>query len=119
MLKEKMRWIYFSDMLDDEYKECIQEGKEVERFRSEIENIKSMRDDRARENAARQLLLAMERTPVTDSFPYIEPDEYEKIASLLPSEAKQKYNVDSSALAEHIRGAWQGRIAGCVLGIPV
>lgn len=119
MLKEKMRWIFFSDMLEDEYKECIQEGKDVERFWSEIENIKSMRDDRVRENAARQLLLAMERAPVTDSFPYIEPDEYEKIASLLPSEAKQKYDVDSSALAEHIRGAWQGRIAGCVLGIPV
>lgn len=119
MLKEKMRWIFFSDMLEDEYKECLQEGRDAKRFRSEIDAVMAMEDERVRENAARELLLAMEHSRVTDSFPYLEPNEYADIVQLLPPEATREYDVDTSSLAEHIRGGWLGRIAGCVLGIPV
>lgn len=119
MLREKMRWIFYSDMLEDEYKECIQEGRAVERFWDEIKRVKAIAEEGNRETAARQLLLEMENTPVRDDFPYIEPDEYESIAALLPAEAKKEYSVDTSALSKRICGAWQGRMAGCVLGIPV
>lgn len=119
MLKEKMRWIFFADMLEDEYTECLQEGRAVEAFRGEIDAVHGMDGGRRREEAARQLLLAMEQAPVRPDFPYTEPDTYQEIAALLPQAAAEEYAVDAAALPEHIRGAWQGRISGCVLGIPV
>ena len=30
MLKDKMRWIYMADLLADEYRQCLLEGREVE-----------------------------------------------------------------------------------------
>ena len=63
MLKEKMRWIFFADMLEDEYTECLQEGRAVEAFRGEIDAVHGMDGGRRREEAARQLLLAMEQAP--------------------------------------------------------
>ena len=60
MLKDKLRWIYYSDMLDEEYKESSQEGKDVSSYRSEIDMIKAITDNPEREAAACNLLIRME-----------------------------------------------------------
>lgn len=39
MLKDKMLWIFFADMLKDEYRQCMDEGRCVESYASEIDRI--------------------------------------------------------------------------------
>ena len=63
MLKEKMRWTFFGDMLKDEYRQCIDEGREVEAFSAEIEEILGIEEEKERNMRARELLVKMEESP--------------------------------------------------------
>lgn len=119
MLKEKMRWTFFGDMLKDEYRQCIDEGREVEAFSAEIEEILGIEEEKKRNMRARELLVKMEQSPVRRTFPYYEPETYEGIAASLPPQAETCYPYQQNRLEDQIRGAWYGRTAGCVLGIPV
>lgn len=119
MLKEKMRWIFFSDMLEDEYRQCMDEGRSVEQYLPQIERILRIEEEEERNSQAEKLLAKMEQSPVKEGFPYFEPTDYAGIAATLPEEAKKRYEVAEGRLEESIKGGWYGRLAGCVLGIPV
>ena len=114
-----MRWTFFGDMLKDEYRQCIEEGREVEAFGKEIEDILGIEEEKERNMRARDSLIKMEQSPVRGTFPYFEPETYEGIAASLPQQAKTSYPYQQKLLEDRIRGAWYGRAAGCVLGIPV
>lgn len=119
MLKDKMRWIYFSDMLKDEYRQCKMEGKDVENYIEKIDMILKISSERAREEAAEKLLAEMEQEKVRKEFPYEEPVEYEKIVNSLQEKREDTFAYDKKQAEDKLRGAWYGRTAGCVLGIPV
>ncbi len=62
-------------------------------------------------------LLAAPRRP---DFGYDEPESLEEIRDARPDGPRETPVVTtSSALYERILGAWQGRVAGCVLGKPL
>lgn len=119
MLKEKMRWIFFGDMLKDEYRQCLDEGRSVEQYALEIERILKIEDEKERGGRAKELLLEMEKSPMKEGFPYFEPTDYAGIVDTLPEEAKKRYEASEGRLEQCIKGGWYGRLAGCVLGIPV
>lgn len=119
MLREKMRWTFFTDMLEDEYRQCIQEGRLVESLLGELERVKAIPQEAARERAARALLLALEDAPMDPAYPYREPETWTEILQALPPSGARTWPVKRSTLRDKLAGAWQGRAAGCVLGIPV
>lgn len=51
MLKDKMLWIFFADMLKDEYRQCMDEGRSVESYASEIDRILAIQDEEERPSA--------------------------------------------------------------------
>ncbi len=53
-----------------------------------------------------------------ENYPYIEPSTLEEIKSLRKN-APAPVAVDKTALETKIRGAWMGRICGCLLGKTV
>ena len=57
MLRAKMRWTFFADMLEDEFQQCIGEGRQVLHFREQIDAIMANPDENVRETAAKNLLL--------------------------------------------------------------
>ena len=48
MLKEKMLWIFYEDMLKDEYRQCMDEGRCVEPYAPEIDRILAIQDEEER-----------------------------------------------------------------------
>ena len=44
MLRDKMRWTAYSDLLEDEYRQCLQEGLQVEPLLEEIRRIQTLSD---------------------------------------------------------------------------
>lgn len=119
MLREKMRWIFFDDMLRDEYRQCIEEGRCVENYASEVERILAIEDERFRNEEAEKLLILMENAPVKDEYGYIEPVSYEDISACLEEQSEVRYHYDKDRLKDKVSGAWYGRTIACVLGIPV
>lgn len=119
MLKEKMRWIFFYDMLRDEYRQCMDEGRCVENYAPEIEKILNIEDENLRNKEAKKLLVFMENAPVKKEYRYVEPVSYEDISACLGEEAGIRYAYDKDKLEDKIHGAWCARAAACVLGIPV
>lgn len=119
MLRDKMLWIFPSDMLRDEYRQCVDEGRCVEEYAPEIEKILAIEEEDSRNAQAKRLLLQMEQTPIKEDFGYLEPVSYEEIQRCLSEEAKQNYPYDTDHLKDHVLGAVYGRITACVLGIPV
>ena len=119
MLKEKMRWIYFSEMLEDELRQCQGEGREIKGFRQRITEVSSMREGADKEEMAKDLLLEMETAPIKSDYFYCEPETYEQItASLLPA-ANKNWKCEAETWEDKLAGALYGRVIGCVMGIPV
>ena len=76
MLRDKMRWTAYSDLLEDEYRQCLQEGLQVEPLLEEIRRIQTLSDGSLREEEARSLLARLEAAPVRSDFPYEDPEYY-------------------------------------------
>lgn len=119
MLRDKMRWIYFYEMLWDEYRQCADEGRSVEKYASEIRETLAIEDEFERNEKAGKLLELMENAPVKDGFKYDEPTSYDDIIAGMSEEARECFRYDADSLEDKIAGAWYGRIIACVLGIPV
>jgi len=118
-LKEKMRWIYYADFLDDEFRQCADEGKPVQGYKSKLAEIKAMDGGAEKEIRAKELALEIENLPVNERQALSEPEDYAGIRALLPKESARVYSYDPASLETKIESAWRGRLAGCVLGIPM
>lgn len=64
-----------------------------------------------------KLLVRLEKLAVRRNFRYVEPSDLESIRAERPEGPHRLGNVPPEAeLGDRILGAWQGRIAGCLLG---
>lgn len=119
MLKSKLRWTFLSDMLEDEYKQSLSEGKDVSEYKDEVEKILLMKDGREKEELAGKIISLLEEITVNKDFEYIEPSDYKEIKKLLPENHEDTYQTVNKSYEEALKGAWYGRAIGCLLGIPV
>ena len=119
MLKEKMLWIFYEDMMKDEYRQCMDEGRCVEPYAPEIDRILAIQDEEERNRQAKELLIRMEEAPIKEDFRYQEPTALEDIRNCLSSEAEKIYAYDTEEFRNRIIGAIYGRVIACVLGMPV
>ncbi len=110
--------------LESEWYQCRDEGKIVPRpLRNEFERLRGADlTDPAEQAAMRKLFDACAAVEVSDEFDYVEPSAYEEILKVRPPTAPElpPFDIEDGALlADRLRGAWLGRSAGCLLGIPV
>lgn len=118
MLKELV-WLKYDKAMDVEWEQCMREGKDVASLKEECMRLTA---DAAGANLleeARALGQKLLETPQRPDFPYEEPSSLEGIrAACLPA-ASSLPKPDPGRRADKVKGAWAGRIAGCLLGKPI
>ncbi|MGE5558801.1 MAG: ADP-ribosylglycohydrolase family protein [Bacillota bacterium] len=121
MLK-KEPWLRYTDGLQDEPVEALEEGKDADKYKERVREILSMDDgDPRREELAGAVYDEIQSLPVKKDYPYHEPSHLEGIKAARPVGRKPAAgcNFSDVKLYDKIYGAWLGRCAGCLLGKPV
>ena len=115
---ENTLWMTYFEYLPIELKQAEEEGKNVELYRKEIEEIIQTSGDMSfeeKERKAWEILDRIEKEPIKREFPYQEPNEIEKIEELRNTELRRNFTVDQATIEDRVWGAWLGRCIGCLL----
>lgn len=116
----KQPWILPGDDITCEYLECRDEGRDVEEYEAAVKAVEAIQDSEERNRLAKALFDEMESRPIRADFPFAEPETLEGILAECPDFTFNKKRVLSDAeLSDKVRGAWHGRIIGCLLGKPI
>lgn len=111
------RWELYFEELTGEYRQCFDEGKDVKKYEELFKEIAKLPRSAQKEKMADALFSLILEAPQRADFSFIEPSGLEEI------KAQRPHGVPLCAPCapdeNKIRGAWVGRIAGCLLGKPI
>lgn len=120
--KDMHFWERYYENLHIEFKQSMDEGRDVEEFKEVIEGIAKLSSVELREELADLIYKAMESAPQRVDYPYDEPSDLTGIKAKRP-ENRIKFDKskisDREILKDKIHGAWLGRVCGCLLGKPI
>ena len=110
--------------LSCEYAQCLDEGRDVQKYKAIVDAICALDGDALFENekTIEELSRVLVNAPVSPDYPYVEPSVLDEIMAESPSHKNKPLLPElpsDEALLNKIKGAWIGRIAGCLLGKPV
>ena len=101
-----------------EYKQCIDEGLDIEKYKDLFELTAKLPADEITEQLGDVIYNIVLSAQQKEGYEFNEPSDLEGIKAL-----RKEYNingsVDKSSLKNKIHGAWLGRICGCMLGKTV
>ena len=110
-------WVHYAPDMFTEWQQCMEEGHDVESYRAMCEEI--ARRGAGWDDIAEAVTAKMLAEPIRADYPYTEPSDYEGILAARPGKRHALEKVCPCTMEDKIRGAWTGRIAGCLLGKPV
>ena len=117
---EKMHvWECYSKELDVEYKQSVEEGKDIECYKELFDAVINMPTNEYKEAIADTLNKLVLNAPTKEGYPHFEPSDLEGIKSERKAFEHELTMPDEETLNDKILGAWYGRICGCLLGKPV
>lgn len=108
-------WEAYYKQLDTEFIQSMDEGKDIAGYEPLFSAVAAMPDCKEKDEMADVLFRIVRDAPQRDDFPFDEPDGIEDIIRLSERLPAPKAAPDLN----RIRGAWYGRICGCLLGKPV
>lgn len=113
-------WEVYSTQLSIEYKQCLDEGKDITKLKTLMESIQALETSTYKEQLADTLHNMILNTPYAPDYPYNEPDELNLIYPLTKHDFHYPFGkLSTNVLKSKIKGAWMGRICGCLLGKTV
>lgn len=113
-------WDEYSEGLDIEFRQSMEEGKDVAAYKTLIDEIRALPRGEYKEAFSDVLFRMLEDAPQRADYPYVEPDEWDEIEALMQIDPNTELVMpDRKTLEEKIRGAWVGRVCGCLLGKPI
>ena len=117
----KWSWNSYAPYLMLDFKQALGEGKDVENLREIVTAVCRHKQDGDKEALADVLYKIMYTAPQAADFAYYEPDELRAICLLCVERASvsQANLPDESTLYKKLKGAWLGRVCGCMLGQPI
>ena len=121
MLLNQM-WLRLGEDLPVELEQSRDEGRNVDVYEQEVRKIQDMDlNNPKREKLAHELYDKLQALPVTSDHTYNEPSELDEIWAARPDKrfGKKIPEFSEDELYNRIYGAWLGRCAGCLLGMPI
>lgn len=113
-------WEVYSRALDTELRQCADEGRDVAAYADVVAAVSALPLGATREELADTLFNALTSAPLRPDYPYQEPDELDAIRAARPESRPEPRPLPArDVLSDRVRGAWLGRICGCLLGKPV
>ena len=109
----------YAEELLNEYRQCIDEGLNVQPYEALFREIDKLDPGAVKNQMADALFHAVENAGTVSDYPYNEPSELEAIRALCTSAGSLPAAPDRKTIEPKIRGAWVGRICGCLLGKPI
>ncbi len=109
----------YSCTLADEYRQCVEEGKDISAYREIFEAVQKMPRGANREKMADILFDIVLNAKQAEGYVYREPSELDEIRALRAEHSPRRREVSASELEKKIHGAWLGRVCGCLLGKPI
>ncbi len=109
---------YPSDLLL-EYNQCIEEGLDVEKYKSLFESVAALENGDIKNRMSDIIFDIVINAEMRKDYEYIEPSDLNEIKNLRISHNFEKNIPDEALMAKKIRGAWLGRAIGCLLGKPI
>lgn len=97
----------------------LTEGKDVEKYKNLFDAVDALPDSKEKAIFADTIYSLIEKLPQKDGYKYNEPDDFEEILKLTKKYETQLKVPERKELLNKVRGAWYGRICGCVLGKPI
>jgi len=113
-------WESYSIDLMTEYKQCMDEGRDIEKLKPLFEAVSSLPQGKEKEQFSDVIFNMVFNVPQREDYAFYEPSTLEEIQFSRPDLTFNLSNLPSKELLQKkIRGAWIGRICGCLLGKPV
>ena len=119
MEKLKKQGNSYAEQLFGEYRQCYEEGLDVEPYQKVFYAVRRMPLCTEREEMATLLQNLIYKLPMRADYAYNEPSDLEGIRALRKPYAYEGKTAEGDELKAKISGAWYGRIAGCWLGKPI
>jgi ADP-ribosylglycohydrolase len=106
--------------IDVERLQCEDEGKNPDIFSRTYKRVSHLDlEEPENQEKAQELIDKISSLSVREDYPYLEPSDWEGIASQQEQSLEQHpYTLKSHELEDKIYGGWLGRAAGCLLGKP-
>ena len=112
-------WENYAADLMVEYQQSIEEGLDVEIYRSLFEAASAMPEGEAKQQIADALFSIVQNAQIRADYAYDEPSALDEIKALRPDARPGNGTVCDDILKDKLIGAWYGRICGCLAGKPV
>lgn len=111
-------WEHYAAELKTEYHQSLEEGLDVEEYKELFEATDKLSDSPYKEKLASVLNELVNDLPIKEGYEYNEPSELDsiKLERNLSLIKKGETHID---IYNKIKGAWYGRICGCLLGKPI
>lgn len=121
MLKHRP-WVLLGQDIMTEYEQCEMEGRDVAKYKPIVDGFCTLNNEQLRplEKSLEALYEVMDAAPIKADYPFAEPSDLDGIFAACPAEKPALPAVpDKDTLLAKLTAAWNGRIAGCLLGKPV
>ncbi len=112
-------WESYSASLNIELRQSKEEGLDIADYEEFIEAVINMPKGHNKEKAADVVWDIISNAGMIVGYGYNEPSDLEGIKELRDPELLKKYTYDNKNAKNSVKGAWYGRIAGCMLGKTV
>lgn len=112
-------WESYSKELLVEYRQCFDEGKNIEQYKEVFNAVSSLPQGILKEKMADALFELTQRLPYRKDFAYCEPNSLDEIVQNTDGRSFTLKTQSDEQVADKVAGGWFGRICGCLLGKPV
>lgn len=117
MVIENLAWLKYAKSMDVEWEQANREGLEVSALREDCLRLNELPYNPDSDAAADALYARMQASPHRPEARYAEPTDWKEIQEVLPEPEHFAWKIPGEdELLNRIKGAWTGRIAGCLLG---
>ncbi|MGM9680912.1 MAG: ADP-ribosylglycohydrolase family protein [Eubacteriales bacterium] len=112
-------WESYPQNLLNEYRQSIEEGKNISIYEKLFKAVYEMPAGEHKEKMADQLFDIVCSAGTVENYQYTEPSGYDEIRKLSSGTTAEMKMPSDHELKKKIKGAWLGRICGCLLGKPI